>query len=118
LVELLSHDDIHKTLAEAQRVLRPGGRFSLIVIGENKPIFRFMYRIGGAMIRAFWGRLVENDVPDMIRQSGMQIVNVHCLRQGYYPSRVLISEHAVEPALAVAASGPERKRSKSVRNQK
>jgi ubiquinone/menaquinone biosynthesis C-methylase UbiE len=118
LVELLSHDDIYKTLAEAQRVLRPGGRFSLIVIGQNKPIFRFLYRIGGAMIRAFWGRLVESEVPDMIRQSGMHIVNDHYLRQGYYPSRVLISEHAVEPAFAVAASNTERKRTKSARTQK
>ena len=97
LVELLSHDDIYKTLAEAQRVLRPGGRFSLIVIGQNKPIFRFVYRIGGALIRAFWGRLVESEVPDMIQQSGMKIVDDQYLRQGYYPSRVLISERAAEP---------------------
>ena len=112
LVELLSHDDIHKTLAEAQRVLRPGGRFSLIVIGQNKPVFRYMYRIGGAMIRAFWGRLVDNEVPDMIQQNGMKIVEDHYLRQGYYPSRVLISEHAAEPALqgAAAVSGRVRTR--------
>ena len=118
LVELLSHDDIHKTLAEAQRVLRPGGRFSLIVIGHNKPIFRFMYRLGGAMIRAFWGRLVESEVPDMIQQSGMKIVNDHYLRQGYYPSRVLISEHASEPAFAHSATNSERKRNKATRAQK
>jgi len=118
LVELLSHDDIHKTLAEAQRVLRPGGRFSLIVIGQNKPIFRYMYRLGGAMIRAFWGRLVESEVPDMIQQSGMKIVNDHYLRQGYYPSRVLISEHAAEPAFAHAATTSERKRNKAARAQK
>jgi ubiquinone/menaquinone biosynthesis C-methylase UbiE len=107
LVELLGHDDIYKTLAEAQRVLRPGGRFSLVVIGQNKPIFRFLYRIGGAMARAFWGRLVEAEVPEMIQQSGMKIVNDHYLRQGYYPSRVLISEHAAEPVFAhsAAASG-------------
>ncbi len=104
LVELISHDDIYKTLAEVQRVLRPGGKFSLIVIGENKPIFKFFYRIGGALARAFWGRLVENEVPDMLQQSGLKIVDDHRLRQGYYPSRVLITEHADEPAFAHAAA--------------
>lgn len=102
LVELLSHDDIYKTLSEAQRVLRPGGRFSLILIRQDTPIFSFMYRMGAAMIRAFWGRLVEEEVPEMIGQSGMKIIDDHSLRQGYYPSRVLICEHAAEPAMAQA----------------
>lgn len=101
LLELLGHEDIYKTLGEVQRVLRPGGRFSLVVIGQNKPVFRTMYRIGGAMARAFWGRLVESEVPDMLRASGMQIVDDHYLRQGYYPSRILISERAPEFAHAV-----------------
>jgi ubiquinone/menaquinone biosynthesis C-methylase UbiE len=109
LVELLSHDDIHKTLAEAQRVLRPGGRFSLILIRQDTPIFSFMYRMGAAMIRAFWGRLVEEEVPEMILQSGMKIIDDHSLRQGYYPSRVLICEHASESAFATAAVTSERK---------
>jgi ubiquinone/menaquinone biosynthesis C-methylase UbiE len=104
LVELLGHEDIYKTLNEVQRVLRPGGRFSLVVIGQNKPIFRLAYRLGGVMARAFWGRLVESEVPDMLRECGLKIVDDCYLRQGYYPSRVLISEHAVEPALTVAAS--------------
>jgi len=110
LLELLGRDDIYKTLIEVQRVLRPGGRFSLVVIGQNKPIFRNMYRLGGAMARAFWGRLVESEVPDMIGECGMQVVNDHYLRQGYYPSRVLISEHSSEVmfASAMATGSAER----------
>ncbi|MEO5924540.1 MAG: methyltransferase domain-containing protein [Bryobacteraceae bacterium] len=108
LVELLGHEDIYKTLTEAQRVLRPGGRFSLVVIGQNKPVFRFLYRIGGAIARAFWGRLVESEVPEMMRQSGLEIVKDHYLLQGYYPSRVLISERIEEPAYAHAGSDEKR----------
>jgi len=61
-----------------------------------------MYRMGAAMIRAFWGRLVEEEVPDMIQQSGLKIIDDHSLRQGYYPSRVLICEHGAETALVGA----------------
>jgi ubiquinone/menaquinone biosynthesis C-methylase UbiE len=104
LVELLGHEDIYKTLAEVQRVLRPGGRFSLVVIGQNKRVFRTMYQLGASMARAFWGRLVESEVPEMLEQSGLRVVDDHYLRQGYYPSRVLISEHMAEPVLAHAGA--------------
>ncbi len=108
LVELLGHEDIYKTLAEVQRVLRPGGRFSLVVIGQNRPIFRVLYRIGGTIARAFWGRLIEAEVPEMMRQSGLEIVDDRYLLQGFYPSRVLISEHALQPAYALAGATGER----------
>lgn len=96
LLELLGHEDIYRTLNEVQRVLRPGGRFSLVVIGQNKPVFRAAYRIGGAMARAFWGRLVESEVPGILRDCGLHVTGDHYLRQGYYPSRVLIAERAPE----------------------
>jgi ubiquinone/menaquinone biosynthesis C-methylase UbiE len=104
LLELLGRDDIHRTLSEVQRVLRPGGRFSLVVIGQNRRIFRQAYVLGGSLARAFWGRLVESEVPEMLERSGMRVVDDCYIQQGYYPSRVLISEHSLETAFASAAT--------------
>jgi hypothetical protein len=54
--------------------------------------------------RAFWGRLVESEVPDMIRHAGMRVIQDCYIQQGFYPSRVLISEHSVEAAFALTHS--------------
>jgi ubiquinone/menaquinone biosynthesis C-methylase UbiE len=89
LLELLARQDIVRTLDEIRRVLRPGGTFSLVVIGQNGPLFNRFYGLGGSLAPAFWGRQVEADVPGMIRQAGFRILTDQFVRQGYYPSRVL-----------------------------
>lgn len=89
LLELLSQDDILRTLAEVKRVLRPGGTFTLVLIGENTELFNNLYHIGGTMVPAFWGRQVENKVPGMLMDFDFRIEQDHTVRQTGYPSRVL-----------------------------
>jgi ubiquinone/menaquinone biosynthesis C-methylase UbiE len=93
LLELLSQDDIELTLHEIRRVLRAGGTFSLVVIGQNVKMFNHMYALGGNLVPAFWGRQVESSVPEMIRETGMRLVTDRFVRQGFYPSRVLVAEN-------------------------
>ncbi len=92
LLELLAREDIVRTLHEIRRVLRPGGKFSLVVIGQNGPVFNRFYGLGGSLAPAFWGRQVEAGVPDMIRAAGFQILTDKFVRQGFYPSRVLVAK--------------------------
>ena len=91
LLELLGEDDIRLTLREIARVLRPGGRFSLVVIGQNAGTFNRLYRIAGSLVPAFWGQQVERSVPGLIDKAGMKIVVDDLVRQTGYPSRVLIA---------------------------
>ncbi len=91
LLELLTDEDIRLTLGEIRRVLCEGGSFSLVVIGENGPIFNRLYRFAGGLVPAFWGRQVAYAAAGMIESAGMKIVKVEPVRQSGYPSRVLIA---------------------------
>jgi ubiquinone/menaquinone biosynthesis C-methylase UbiE len=91
LLELLGQDDIRLTLREIARVLRPGGRFSLVVIGQNKKIFNQLYFIGGSLVPAFWGQQIEQSVPDLVSKTGLKIIRDEFVRQTGYPSRILIA---------------------------
>ena len=105
LLELLSQEDIQLTLREIRRVLRASGRFSLVVIGQNVKMFNKWYSLGGSLLPAFWGRQVEAGVPDLIRAAGMRVVTDRFVRQGFYPSRVLVAENGASEHKRARRSG-------------
>lgn len=91
LLELLSGDDILCTLLEFRRVLRDRGRLALVMIGQNTPLFNTLYRVGGKVAPAFWGRQVERRVPQLIESVRFEILHDRSVRQTFYPSRVLVA---------------------------
>ena len=92
LLELLSGDDIVRTLGEFRRVLRDRGRLTLVLIGENTRVFNALYKVAGKLAPAFWGRQVERRVPELIEAARFQILEDRHIRQGFYPSRVLVAK--------------------------
>jgi ubiquinone/menaquinone biosynthesis C-methylase UbiE len=91
LLELLSSDDIVRTVEEFHRVLRARGQLALVMIGEDTAMFNQMYRVLGKLAPAFWGRQVEQRAQELIEASDFRIVSNHVVRQGFYPSRVLVA---------------------------
>jgi ubiquinone/menaquinone biosynthesis C-methylase UbiE len=91
LLELLSTEDIEGTLGEFRRVLRDRGHLTLVLIGQNTAAFNAIYRVLGKVAPAFWGRQVEQRVPDLIASARFEIVQDRMVRQTFYPSRVLVA---------------------------
>jgi ubiquinone/menaquinone biosynthesis C-methylase UbiE len=92
LLELLSADDIVSTLREFRRVLRERGNLTLVLIGQNTAMFNAVYRVLGKVAPAFWGRQVERRVPELIESARFRILQDRTVRQGWYPSRVLVAK--------------------------
>jgi ubiquinone/menaquinone biosynthesis C-methylase UbiE len=91
LLELLAADDIVSTLSEFRRILRPNGKVTLVLIGQNTAVFNAVYKVLGKVAPAFWGRQVEQRVPDLIGSMRFEILHDKMIRQGFYPSRVLVA---------------------------
>jgi ubiquinone/menaquinone biosynthesis C-methylase UbiE len=90
LLELLGAEGIMNTLGEIHRVLRPGGKLSLVLIGQNVPAFNAMYKAAGGLAPAFWGRQVETAIPEAMREFDFAVEHDCQVRQGFYPSRVMV----------------------------
>ena len=91
LLELLSGEDIVRTIGEFHRVLCLGGQLVLVLIGQNKPAFNGIYRVCGKVAPAFWGRQVEQRVPALVEANDFRIERDATVRQIFYPSRVLVA---------------------------
>lgn len=91
LLELLSAEDIVRTVSEIYRVLRRPGRLALTLIGQNTALFNRLYRVAGKAAPAFWGRQVEQSIPDVVRAADFRILQDRLVRQSGYPSRVLVA---------------------------
>lgn len=89
LLELLAAEDITRTLLEIRRVLRHRGKLALVMIGQNTEVFNQLYRIAGKLAPAFWGRQVEERIPDLIESIDFRILSDRMVRQTGYPSRII-----------------------------
>ena len=89
LYELLSTDDIYLTMEEMHRVLKPHGKLTSILIGQQAEFFNKAYRIAGSMVPAFWGRQMDESATGILEATGFRVTQERLVRQGYYPSRIL-----------------------------
>ena len=89
LFELLPPEDVAKTVGELRRVLRQGGRLTVILVAQNKASFNVLYKVAGKMVPAFWGRQVEKSIIPLLASQGFTISTDRYLRQLFYSSRVL-----------------------------
>ncbi len=92
LLELLSAEDIVSTLGEFRRVLRERGNLTLVLIGQNAASFNAIYKVLGKVAPAFWGRQVEQRVPQLIEAVRFEILKDEMVRQTFYPSRILVAK--------------------------
>ncbi len=92
LLELLPAADILAALGEFHRVLRRNGRLTLVAIGQNTELFNRIYRVLGRMVPSFWGRQVDGRLSASLQATGFLILAEEHLRQGLYPSRILIAQ--------------------------
>ena len=90
---------IHRTTLSrhARRIpphhLRNRGNLTLVLIGQNKASFNAIYqKVLGKVAPAFWGRQVEERVPELIEAARFEIVQDCSVRQTFYPSRVLVAK--------------------------
>lgn len=91
LLELLSSEDIERTLGEIRRVLRVDGRLALVAIGQNTEFFNRIYRVLGKLAPAFWGRQIDGRLIELIEAADFRLLSEEHVRQTLYPSRVLVA---------------------------
>jgi len=91
LLELIPAKDLEATLAGFHRVLRPGGRLAITLIGENLGFFNFGYKICAGLVPAFWGDQMEDRATSTIARVGFEVTHDQRVRQLFYPSRVLVA---------------------------
>ncbi len=89
LFELVPQDSLEESIVELRRVLRPGGRLTIILIAQNSPVFNAMYRVCSTVAPAFWGRQLDGYVAGLLPQHGFAIETDHHVQQLFYSSRIV-----------------------------
>ncbi|MBK5295360.1 MAG: methyltransferase domain-containing protein [Acidobacteriia bacterium] len=89
MLELFSTDDILLTLSEFHRVLKHRGTFTMVLIGQNGPVFNRLYKVATRMAPAFWGQQVELRMPELLEGCDFRIIGERHVVQSGYPSRVV-----------------------------
>jgi len=91
LLELLGEEDIFQALSEMRRILRPRGCLALVLIGQQLAAFNAWYRFISSLAPAFLGRQVESCIPEVMDSCGFRMAHDRQVRQGCYPSRVIVA---------------------------
>jgi ubiquinone/menaquinone biosynthesis C-methylase UbiE len=92
LLELLASNDIVRLLHEVQRILRPGGKLAIILIGQDKAYFNRAYRIASKVAPAFWGQQMEQRALLLFEKCGFRMLEERHVVQSLYPSRIVLVE--------------------------
>ena len=61
-----------------------------MLIGQNTAVFNAIYKVLGKVAPAFWGRQVEQRVPELIQAVRFEILQDRVVWQTLYPSRILV----------------------------
>ncbi len=92
MMELLDPVRQRAALEEFHRVLRPGGRLTLVLIGEDSDVFNWLFRRCVRIVPAFWGPQIESTTQSHLEKIGFHMVQSRRVRQNGYPTLILTLE--------------------------
>lgn len=92
MLELLDRRQQVQAFEEFQRVLKPGGRLTIVLIGEDSKVFNWLFVWCVRAAPAFWGAQIEHRLRDILRRTDFRIIETRRVRQNGYPALVLTLE--------------------------